>query len=131
MTQPRHSHATPTTFGLAEQRLDEGEVVAIAVRGELDLFTAPELRAALREHVDASEPTHVVVDLSGCTFVDASGCQVLLRAARLLAAHERRLAIVNRDPGTARILSVMGLDELFPVVATRAQALAAVRRPAV
>jgi len=131
MTQPRHSHAPPTSFGLAEQRLDDGEVVVIAVRGELDLFTAPELRAALRVHTDAAEQApHVVVDLSGCTFVDASGCQVLLRAARRLATRERRLAIVNRNPGTARILSVMGLDELFPVVATRTQAAAAVRRPA-
>ncbi|MBB4665232.1 STAS domain-containing protein [Conexibacter arvalis] len=131
MTQPRHSHATPTSFGLAEERLDDGEVVVIAVRGELDLFTAPELREALREHTDAVQrPPHVIADLSGCSFVDASGCQVLLRAARRLAAHERRLAIVNTNPGTARILSVMGLDELFPVVATRAEAAAAVRRPA-
>jgi anti-sigma B factor antagonist len=64
------------------------------------------------------------------TFVDASGCQVLLRAARRLASLQRRLAIVNTNPGTARILSVMGLDELFPVVATRAEATDAVRRPA-
>lgn len=130
MTQPRQSHATPTPFGLAEERLDEGEVVVIAVRGELDLFTAPELREALRVHTEGDPPAHVVADLSGCTFVDASGCQVLLRAARRLASLQRRLAIVNTNPGTARILSVMGLDELFPVVSTRAEATAAVRRPA-
>jgi anti-sigma B factor antagonist len=127
--QPRHSPAPPTSFGLTESRLDD-EVVVIAVRGELDLFTAPELRAALRQQTEAVEPPHVVVDLSACTFVDASGCQVVLRAARRLAAHHRRLAIVNTNPGTARILSVMGLDELFPVAPTRTDAAAAVRRPA-
>jgi anti-sigma B factor antagonist len=130
MTQSRQSHAAPAPFRLAEERLDEGEVVVIAVRGELDLFTAPELRDLLRDHADGDPPPHVVADLSGCTFVDASGCQVLLRAARRLASLQRRLAIVNTNPGTARILSVMGLDELFPVVATRAEATDAVRRPA-
>lgn len=130
MTQSRHNPATPVSFGLAEERLEDGEVVVIAVRGELDLFTAPELRDRLREHADGQRPAHVVVDLTGCAFVDASGCQVLLRAARRLAAHERRLAIVNTNAGNARIFTVMGLDELFPVVATRADGAAAVRRPA-
>lgn len=130
MTQPRQSHVTPTPFGLEQERLDSGEIVVVAVRGELDLFTAPELREALRDHAEEDPPPHVVADLGGCTFVDASGCQVLLRAARRLAALQRRLAIVNTNPGTGRILSVMGLDELFPVVATRDEALAAVRAPA-
>ncbi len=131
MTQPRHSHATPTSFGLSEERLDDGEVVVIAVEGELDLFTAPELRDRLRDRIDGPEqPAHVVVDLTGCAFVDASGCQVLLRAARRLALRDRQLAIVNVDPGNARIFQVMGLDELFPVVPSRAAAAEAVRRPA-
>ncbi|HEY4276632.1 MAG TPA: STAS domain-containing protein [Conexibacter sp.] len=128
MTQPRQTHAPPTAFGIVEERPQPGDVVVIGVRGELDLFTAPELRDRLRDASDAPErAAHVVVDLSDCSFVDASGCQALLRAARLLAAQGRRLAIVNVSAGTARILNVMGLDELFPVVATRAQALAAVR----
>lgn len=130
MKEPRDSHVPPTSFRLAEERLHDGEVVVIAVEGELDLFTAPELRDRLKERADGTEPPHVVVDLGGCAFVDASGCQVLLRAARRLALRDRRLAIVDADPGNARILSVMGLDELFPVVASRAEAAAAVRRPA-
>jgi anti-sigma B factor antagonist len=128
MPQPRQPHEAPPVFALAEERVEDGDVVVIDVRGELDLFTAPELRERLRDAADApARAAHVVVDLSGCSFVDASGCQALLRAARLLASHGRRLAIVNANAGTARILNVMGLDELFPVVGTRAQALAAVR----
>lgn len=128
MTQPRHRHAPPTPFGLDEARLDEHGITVIAVRGELDLFTAPELRERLRERIDDPEPADdVVVDLSGCAFVDASGCQALLRAARQLTAVGRRLAIVNTDPANTRIFTVMGLDELFPIVATRAAAAAALR----
>lgn len=124
----RHHHVQPTPFGLDEERLDAHGISVIAVRGELDLFTAPELRERLRAHMDDPQPAHdLVVDLSGCAFVDASGCQALLRAARQLTAVGRRLAIVNTNPGNTRIFTVMGLDELFPVVATRTAAVAALR----
>jgi anti-sigma B factor antagonist len=128
MTQSSHHHAPPTSFALIEQSLDDSGIVVIRVEGELDLFTAPELRARLREHTDSVGPIRdLVVDLAGCAFVDASGCQVLLRAARRLNAVGRQLAIVNTSPANARIFSVMGLDELFPVVASRDEAAQALR----
>lgn len=132
MTQSSHHHAPPTSFGLLEEPLDgSGGVVVIAVEGELDLFTAPELRARLREHTDSVGVIRdLVVDLSGCAFVDASGCQVLLRAARRLNAVGRQLAIINTSPANARIFSVMGLDELFPVVTSRSEAAAVLRQRA-
>ena len=108
--------------------LEETGIPVIAVRGELDLFTAPELRERLRAHVEAHGAVRdLVVDLTACAFVDASGCRALLRAARQLEALGRRLVIVNTHPGNARIFAIMGLDELFPVVATRAEAARALR----
>ncbi len=128
MTQPRHTHAAPISFGLREERLPDDDIPVIAVSGELDLFTAPELRESLRARMDGGgPPVDLVVDLSDCAFVDASGCQALLRAARALASVGRRLAIVNTNPANTRIFSVMGLDELFPIVESRAAAAAALR----
>lgn len=132
MTQTTPTHVQPTPFGLDEDRLDASGAALIAVHGELDLFTAPELRELLRAHVDGPGVAHdLVVDLSDCAFVDASGCQVLLRAARRLMPQGRLLvAIVDTSGANARIFSVMGLDELFPVVASRDAAADALRRRA-
>lgn len=49
------------------------------VTGELDMATASELRAFL----DGSEPNShpLVLDVSGLTFMDSSGLEVVLRAA--------------------------------------------------
>lgn len=132
MTPTTPIHVQPTPFGLDEGQLDASGVPLIAVHGELDLFTAPELRELLRAHVDGPGVARdLVVDLSDCAFVDASGCQVLLRAARRLTPQGRVLvAIVDTSGANARIFSVMGLDELFPVVASRAAAGDALRRRA-
>jgi anti-sigma B factor antagonist len=131
MDSTRHSHAhAAAPFALTEGVLDGSGVPVIEVRGELDLFTAPELRERLLRHFGSLEPDHLVVDLAQCAFVDASGCHALLTAARRLAAHDRRLVLVNTHDGNARIFSVMGFDELFPIVASRAAAAAALRQRA-
>jgi anti-sigma B factor antagonist len=129
MSSEPHSHlAAFRQFALADGELDGG-VPLIVVQGELDLFTAPELRGRLLRHLERSQPPHLVVDLSDCAFVDASGCHALLTAARRLAAHERRLVLVNTHEGNARILSVMGFDELLAIVPTRDDAVATLLRP--
>jgi anti-sigma B factor antagonist len=115
-------------FSLEEGSLENGDALVV-VHGELDLFTAPDLREQLRAQIDR-HPARLVVDLADCSFVDASGCHAVLTASRRLADHGGRLAIVNTDPAIARVFAVMGLDELFPVVATRAEAVAALRQDA-
>jgi anti-sigma B factor antagonist len=126
MSQPHiRQAARVATFSLEEASLESGEALVV-VHGELDLFTAPDLREQLRAQIDRGA-ARLVVDLADCSFVDASGCHALLTASRRLAGHGGRLAIVNTDPAIARVFAVMGLDELFPVVATRAEAVAALR----
>jgi anti-sigma B factor antagonist len=126
MSQPHiRQAARVATFSLEEASLESGEALVV-VHGELDLFTAPELREQLRAQVDRGA-ARLVVDLADCSFVDASGSHALLTASRRLAGHGGRLAIVNTNPAIARVFAVMGLDELFPVVATRAEAVAALR----
>jgi anti-anti-sigma factor len=62
-------------FSLDVRRGETGTVVAVA--GELDVATAPELAAAL-----ADVQGDVTVDLSAATFADPSGLRVLLAAVR-------------------------------------------------
>jgi anti-sigma B factor antagonist len=50
----------------------DGTIVAVA--GELDIATAPDLAAALREHLAAGP---VTLDLAELSFMDSSGVRVL------------------------------------------------------
>jgi anti-sigma B factor antagonist len=121
MSMPSSRRQTPS-FGLREDALEDGTPV-LAVRGDLDLFTAPEFRERLAACAEAGGG-RVVVDFGAASFIDSSGAAALLQVRRL-HRDDARLVIVNRDPGIARIFEVMGLDELFAIVPSREHALAA------
>jgi len=60
-------------FGIVVAR--DGDVVTVAVAGELDIDTVPKLEAALE---DPPAGGRLVLDLRTCTFMDSSGVRVLM-----------------------------------------------------
>ena len=95
-------------FGLTV-RSDDG-VRVVAVSGELDLDTMPELNAALAVE---NEPATTVVDLRGLTFIDSSGVSGVMAAARRARDSGSRLVCV---PGTAQIQRVFELTGVDTVL---------------
>ena len=81
----------------------EGGATIVRVEGELDLATCPELETALE---DADLAGRVVVDLSGCTFLDSSALRVLVRRARAAEVSGGSTALVTTDPGILRVLDI-------------------------
>jgi anti-sigma B factor antagonist len=96
----------------------------VGLTGEVDLYTAPELKSELLRLV-AEEPTRIVVDLSGATFVDSTTLGVLLGAVKRLRLIGGELVIVCADLNIRRILSITLLDRAFTIYDTLDDALAA------
>ncbi len=65
---------------VVEARESHGGTLKLALQGELDMGTAPELEARLAALSEARSPAKL--DLSGLTFVDSTGLRVLLGAVR-------------------------------------------------
>jgi anti-sigma B factor antagonist len=84
----------------------------LAVRGELDMLTAPELETALSALLATAEP-RLVVDLSAVTFLASRGLATLLRAARRAEESGRALHLVVTSRAVLRPLEVTGSDQLF------------------
>ena len=93
-------------FSLDVRRCDAGTVVAVT--GELDVATAPQLALAL-----AHAEGEVTVDLSGATFADPASLRVLL-AARDSGCHLRVLR--RRDGAVARLLTLTGTEAALQVI---------------
>lgn len=95
-------------FRASSERLaDETRVVSVA--GELDMYTAPEFERALA--LNGSADSRVVVDLSGCTFIDSTGLGILVQANRHIGGNP--LPIVAAGAEVLRAFEVSGLDRRF------------------
>jgi anti-sigma B factor antagonist len=113
----------PPEFALTEQSLDADRHV-VAVRGEIDLFTAPEVKAALAAAIDDGK-TRLVVDLAETTFLDSTALGVLIGAVKRLRSRDGAMTIVNTDPNIAKTFEITGLDQIFTIRETRDEAVAA------
>jgi anti-anti-sigma factor len=108
-------------FSITRERRD-GAVV-VAARGEIDMSTSPELRAALRD--PDVRAALVVLDLREVTFMDSSGLGVIVGQNKRAREEGYRFAVaVEGAAGVRRILELSGLLEVLQVVATPDEALA-------
>jgi anti-sigma B factor antagonist len=92
---------------MAVQRRKRGRRTVLAVSGEVDLATAPKLRAMITTAL-ASGAHELWIDLSGTTFMDSSGVHVLLDAHQTADALRRRLTVVCPPGNVRRVLDLTG-----------------------
>jgi anti-anti-sigma factor len=101
----------------------------VKVRGELDISTAGQAYAYLRDVVD-NQDGPVTMNLAELTFCDAAGLGVLAR----VAGHARRtghsLKLSAARPALLRIMRITGMDEAFPEVRNPALSMIAWPRQA-
>ncbi len=103
---------------------DRLPVTVVAVAGELDLTTAPELLQALTRLVD--EGCHrFVVDLARLEFCDSSGLSVLVRVRNRLDELSGEMTLAGPTAVVQRVLEVSGLAAVFGTYPTVADARAA------
>jgi anti-sigma B factor antagonist len=90
----------------------EDRVVTISVTGEIDLPHARDLVVALRK-VIADEPMVISLDLSGVTFMDSTGIQVLMGARADAVRAGTAMRIQKTSAQVQRVLQLTGLLETF------------------
>jgi anti-sigma B factor antagonist len=100
----------------------------VAVSGELDLYTAPQLREELLLALSAPL-SGLVVDLDDLVFLDSTGLGLLIGAMRRAEAGGTSLRIVCTQPDILRILHVSGLDQVLPVDPSVESAQGVLSRP--
>jgi anti-sigma B factor antagonist len=104
--RPRHltvvpDRVLPQPFGCTVYA--DGDAVAVAPSGELDIGTAPLLESALSYQRDLGAGAFVV-DLRGVTFIDCAGVHLLLRWAEDAARGRHEFRVI---PGSERVQRVL------------------------
>jgi anti-sigma B factor antagonist len=93
---------------------DIGGVSVVAVKGEIDVYTAPRLRDRITDLV-GSGTYRIVVDLEGVEFLDSTGLGVLVGGLKKVRAHGGSLQLVCTQERLLKIFRITGLAKVFAI----------------
>lgn len=103
-------------MALLELETDESDGrTRLALRGELDISSAPVLEEALGRAEEAGPPV-LLIDLRGLEFMDSTGLRTVVSADQRARDEGRRLCIVRGPEPVDRVFSVTRLDERLELV---------------
>ncbi len=97
----------------------------VSIRGEFDIVHAEDAKRVLEEAA-ADRAYALVLDLTGCAFIDSAGLSAILSVARQRADEESVAVAAVPDSELRRMLDLTGISLTLPTFATVDAATAAV-----
>jgi anti-anti-sigma factor len=91
----------------------DSQRVVVALSGELDVNSAPQVAEALGQLADGGDVATVLVDVSRLTFVDSTGLRVILAGRERLQTVGATLALDGASGVVERVLEMTGLRSLL------------------
>jgi anti-sigma B factor antagonist len=86
----------------------------LPLEGEIDLHVSPRVERALASIIK-TRPPHVIVDLSGVTFIDSSGLAALIHAMQDVKQYGGKLTLSGISADVRTILETARLDQIFVI----------------
>ena len=101
----------------------------VAVGGEIDVYSAPRLRERLLDLVEEGS-YQLIVDMEAVEFLDSTGLGVLVGGLKRVRAHDGWIDLVCTQSRMLRIFRITGLNRVFNIYNSVAEAIAARNGPA-
>ena len=98
------------------------DAYVVSVSGELDIATAGRFAEEFERTADR-DARRVIVDLIGLTFIDSVALGVLTEEARRLRSAGGTCIVVSQDPRILRVFEITGLDRIFQIERSLAEAV--------
>lgn len=92
----------------------DGSRAVLAIRGELDAYTAPGLEEQVSKLMTDGARA-IVLDLSETGFLDSSGLRAILTSQRRLNEADGELRLRHASEPVTRLLEITGLSDHFIV----------------
>ena len=89
----------------------------VAVSGELDLASGPELESEL-DRLSGPETKLVVIDLRELDFMDSTGLSIIVRAHQRMAGEGCEMGLVKGSQQVQRLLDLTGVADRLRLVDT-------------
>ena len=102
----------------------ENENTVISLRGEIDLYNAPEIRE-LVEKLITEKQVHIVIDMEEVTYIDSSGIGALISSLNNLKKKNGSLKITNITGSVRKVFELTKLSSFFDIYESIPEALSA------
>jgi anti-sigma B factor antagonist len=112
-------------FKVGTENVDGVRVLAVC--GELDLETSPQLHHSLQSAIEDGANA-VLIDLTDCEFIDSTGLAVLVAGWKAMEdgnGAPQSLVLCCPDDQVERLLKLTGLHETIAILPDRDQAIKA------
>jgi anti-sigma B factor antagonist len=86
----------------------------IDLEGEVDVYTAPQLKQQIISMLDGGT-NHVIVNLTNVEYLDSTALGVLIGGLKRLREKNGALDLVCPNPRIRRIFEITGLDKIFDI----------------
>jgi anti-sigma B factor antagonist len=114
---------SPLDLTVSDRAIGNG-LTLIEVAGDVDVFSAPLLRARLTDLIHKNT-YHLLIDMAQVPFLDSSGLSVLVEAIRLVQPHGGSVNLAAAREGIQRILRISGVDSKLGIYASADQGIQA------
>jgi anti-sigma B factor antagonist len=91
-----------------------GDRSVLDVVGEVDVYSAPELRERLSEQLSAASPS-LIVNLADVTFLDSTGIGTLVAGLNRAVQFGGTLTLVSDHDRILKLFRITGLDSVFTI----------------
>lgn len=104
----------------------EADVPVIELEGEVDVYTAPQLKQQMISLLE-SGTMQMVVDLTKVEYFDSTALGVLIGGLKRIRERDGNLSLICPNPRIRRVFEITGLDKIFDIYSGADEAKAALR----
>jgi anti-sigma B factor antagonist len=95
-----------------DTRIAGTTLVAVMVKGELDINCAPGLQEDIRSVIE-SDCQHLLIDIDAVKHIDSFSLGTFLGIRQRMRAKGGSVSLVCHNPGTRRLFHITNLEKLF------------------
>ena len=102
-------------------RTADRELPIIELEGEVDVYTAPQLKQQMIGILEGGA-RELVVNLEKVDYLDSTALGVLIGGLKRMRERDGNMVLVCPSPRIRRVFEITGLDKIFDIYNTEAEA---------
>jgi anti-anti-sigma factor len=113
----------PTSSDLIASVQEETGNLIIAIKGEIDLQSSPDLRVAMLGLLKKHNPKKLILNLSRVPYMDSSAIAVLVEMLKQMNSRGGKICLTALQPRVKGLLEIVRLNTIFAILDSDQEAI--------